>query len=516
MSKRANSPTSSRLINPQNEYIGSSPTSPRSPQEVSFLENEGNFSTQSASKASEEILGLIFMILSTFVFSTMSFLVKVASMSSETPSKPGWHQKFPSFEIVLSRSLFQWFGAWSFFFLYYSCFKSSNGCSISSNIYGIGDGKFMQLMRELPTYLRWKLRKYKHWLVHFSILRVNESDSHEMLVSPSSPNSTDGLINRPDTTFDTSEMMAPESASQNSPNITFANRGQALSLESSCLMWLIFRGLSGSIGLALFFYAISVLPLADATVIFFTGPPLTSIIAYFMLDESLSVLDIVAVVSCLFGVVLVARPPSLFGRQDGSPTSNFGDDIDNFTRSTGILSALVGALMSAIAYSSVRKITKINPTIPSMTHVYYFGMISSIFSPIAMFIVGQQFVLPRGLMDWVLLGGVGLMAFAGQALLNRGLQLADAGPATLMRNLDVVFAFMFGEFIMLKEIITFDFLGSLILKEKVYWTSYVGALIIISFAVLVGWKRWKKAQRKRRRSSLESGNISGDNPSISG
>ncbi len=37
---------------------------------------------------------------------------------------------------------------------------------------------------------------------------------------------------------------------------------------------------------------------------------------------------------------------------------------------------------------------------------------------------------------------VGLMGFVGQATMSRGGQLEKAGPAAMMRNLDVVFAFV--------------------------------------------------------------------------
>ena len=54
------------------------------------------------------------------------------------------------------------------------------------------------------------------------------------------------------------------------------------------------------------------------------------------------------------------------------------------------------------------------------------------------------------------------------------------GPGTLMRNLDVVFAFIFGLFV---------------LGEEPRWTSVAGAVIIISWTLIIGIRKWLKAKR---------------------
>ncbi|KAF9944389.1 hypothetical protein BGZ72_002432, partial [Mortierella alpina] len=72
------------------------------------------------------------------------------------------------------------------------------------------------------------------------------------------------------------------------------------------------RGLAGSCGLGCFFYALSVLPLADATVIFFLGPVFTAILARIVLKEPFTPLDALASTVSMIGVVLVAKPSVLF------------------------------------------------------------------------------------------------------------------------------------------------------------------------------------------------------------
>ena len=234
---------------------------------------------------------------------------------------------------------------------------------------------------------------------------------------------------------------------------------------------LVVRGLGGSLGLACFYFALTTLSLADATVIFFTGPIFTAILAYYVLEEPMGVTEIVAGSACLLGVVLVARPPFLFPHEAKDPNA---DESDALTHTLGVITALVGATMSAVAYVSVRKITKMSNEVHTMVHVFYFGLVSSIFSPIAMFIF-QRPVVPVTGMQWLVLLGVGGFAFIGQILLNRGLQLAPAGPGTVMRNLDIVFAFFF---------------DLLLLHRHLEWTSYVGACIILISTVSMGVIRW--------------------------
>lgn len=103
-----------------------------------------------------------------------------------------------------------------------------------------------------------------------------------------------------------------------------------------------------SFGLSSFYYAISTLPLSDATVLFFVGPPITSVLAYFLLGETLSLLDITSVLASFVGVVLAARPPFLFS--DAAA-------LDESSRVAGVTAGLLGAVFSAIAYTSVRRIT---------------------------------------------------------------------------------------------------------------------------------------------------------------
>ncbi|KAI9225230.1 MAG: hypothetical protein DHS80DRAFT_20755 [Piptocephalis tieghemiana] len=253
--------------------------------------------------------------------------------------------------------------------------------------------------------------------------------------------------------------------------------------------WLVLRGSLGALGLAGFFYSLTHLPLADATVVFFTGPAFTSIFAHLILAEPFSTLDKVAAAICLFGVTLVAKPSFLFP----SPSSSLPEDqpilsdAEEWNRLLAVAGALFGAILAALAYTTVRKV---GSRAHFLAHTFYFGIASSIISLALLFLFPSSPSSPSSsspllspflpLFDlkpigWLLLAGIGFAAFLGQCCLNRGLQLAPAGPGSLMRNLDVVFAYLFG-------------LG--LLGDPVDLYGILGALLIIGTTISVGLYKW--------------------------
>ena len=76
---------------------------------------------------------------------------------------------------------------------------------------------------------------------------------------------------------------------------------------------LFFRGLIGFAGILCFFYALTKLPLAETTVIAYTSPVFTAILAALFLKEMLRAKEIAGLMLSLAGVLFVAQPAFLFG-----------------------------------------------------------------------------------------------------------------------------------------------------------------------------------------------------------
>lgn len=188
---------------------------------------------------------------------------------------------------------------------------------------------------------------------------------------------------------------------------------------------LLLRGVLGFAGLSCVFYAVTRLPLAEATVIQYLHPVFTALLAAVFLRERVGAGLAVAVATSLAGVVLVARPASLFGL-----------DARGF-EPLALAAAFGGAFASACAYVVVRRLAREEHP---LVIVLYFPLVTV---PAALPFVVRDFVLPRGL-EWAGLLGVGVLAQVGQVALTRGMQHEPAGRATALSYLQVPFAALFG------------------------------------------------------------------------
>lgn len=189
---------------------------------------------------------------------------------------------------------------------------------------------------------------------------------------------------------------------------------------------LVLRGLLGFAALSCFYYGLIHLPLADATVLQYTNPVWTGLLAAWLLGERMKPVEGALVVASLAGVVLIARPAMLFGTDAPS--------LDP----VAVAVALIGAVFSAAAYVTVRQLGR---TEHPLVIVFYFTLVTVPASLPGVVIAGP--VLPQGI-EWLALLGVGLTAQAGQVYLTRGLQIEPAGRATAVGYLQIVFAGVWG------------------------------------------------------------------------
>jgi drug/metabolite transporter (DMT)-like permease len=88
---------------------------------------------------------------------------------------------------------------------------------------------------------------------------------------------------------------------------------------------------------------------------------------------------------------------------------------DKYGRYFAISCSLAAALMSAMAYITVRKVGQQHV----MVHVVYFGLVSTLLCIPIMFMNLQSFVMPQD-KDVALFVSVGGLAFLGQYFINIG------------------------------------------------------------------------------------------------
>ena len=212
---------------------------------------------------------------------------------------------------------------------------------------------------------------------------------------------------------------------------------------------LLIRGLLGTIALFCIFKALTILPIATATVIQYIYPTFTVICAYFILKEYIYKRIVFSIILGWLGIVLVSQPEWI-------SNNNY------FETFIAISIAIIGALMTSLAYICVRKLSaKEHP----LVIIYYFPLVSI---PLSLPFLINNFVLPNGI-EWIWIFGIGFFTQIGQLCITEGLRLIPAGQATSLNYSQVIFSCIF---------------GVLIFQEAITSTIYLGGLCVLISTII--------------------------------
>jgi drug/metabolite transporter (DMT)-like permease len=222
---------------------------------------------------------------------------------------------------------------------------------------------------------------------------------------------------------------------------------------------LIARGTVGAVALIFVYYAVTSLPLAEATVLQYLHPVFTAVLAVIFLKEKVQRSTLLCIVVSLLGLGVMVSPNIHLS----------GSELSNMPYSwLSIGAAVLGAFGSAVAYVLVKKLTK---TEDSSVIIFYFPFVSL---PIAIVLLGSDFVMPS-LPALGLLLFVGIFTQVGQVGLTKALHSADANKATAYAYVQVVFSVLIGWFWF---------------SEVPLITTLIGGALVISGALInVMWKK---------------------------
>ena len=200
--------------------------------------------------------------------------------------------------------------------------------------------------------------------------------------------------------------------------------GSGVSLLGKRRGLLLLRGLLGFGGLHCVFWSVAHLPLAEATVLQYTHPLFTALLATVLLSESPGPGVLRGIALSLAGLALVT---GLVG----------GASQGLMLEPSAVAVALAGAFLSACAYVVVRRLSA---TESPLVIVLYFPLVTV---PATLPLVWHTAVWPVGA-EWLWLLGVGVWAQVGQVALTHGLRRERAARATALSYLQVLFAAGFG------------------------------------------------------------------------
>ncbi|KAK5636353.1 hypothetical protein RRF57_012065 [Xylaria bambusicola] len=251
------------------------------------------------------------------------------------------------------------------------------------------------------------------------------------------------------------------------------------------VQWLLIaRGFTGFFGIYGLWYSIKYLPFAEATVITFLVPNLKGYLCHLLLGNSYRMVEVLASILALGGVVLVAKPESMFpiAVQGEDPGQAGLEIIGNATaiavresRTSVIVDAyipttserlgavgvaLVGVMGAAFAFTSITAIGKRAHTLFSCPFSSYLD----IGQP------GLQFAVPTSTRQCGLLAVITACRFVSQVFGTKGISTDGSNRSMTMVYTSVVF------------VAVFDYcVWGLIIG----WMSLTGCAMIIAGAVWV-------------------------------
>ena len=187
-------------------------------------------------------------------------------------------------------------------------------------------------------------------------------------------------------------------------------------------MLLLARGVSGTIGMVLYFYGIDRLILADSSMLNKMNPFFVTIFAVIILKERITRHQVASLILALLGAALIIKPS--FGFSQAGPAAV----------------CFLSAVFAGLAYTFVSLLAgrEDGPTI-----VFYFSLVSTLVClPLSLI----HFVVPT-LTQLLLLIGAGVVAALGQFSLTVAYRYAPASEVSIYNYSNVVFSSLLGIFL---------------------------------------------------------------------
>ncbi|KAG1869173.1 hypothetical protein C8R48DRAFT_110719 [Suillus tomentosus] len=233
---------------------------------------------------------------------------------------------------------------------------------------------------------------------------------------------------------------------------------------------LVNRGLCGFFGLFGMYYSLQYLSLADATVLSFLAPLSAAIGGYIVLKEPYSKREAFAAIVSLLGVILIARPPFLFGDTNSvnSDSSDAASSIASaIDRIRAVCVAVFGIVLGTGALLSMRAIGK---RAHPMHLMMFFSTWCTIVASAAMYFMKIPIVYPHNWKWNAMLIFIGLSGFFAQTLTTIGYQHETAARGSMGQYVQLLFAGVL-------EYVIFGTVPSAL--------SLIGAAIIMTSAIYV-------------------------------
>jgi len=194
-----------------------------------------------------------------------------------------------------------------------------------------------------------------------------------------------------------------------------------------------------------------------STTIFYSSPILVMVLSIFLLGERCGMFRIVAVSAMITGVVLIAKPPILFGSEDETY-----DAIGYSLSLSACVMSAWGVVLNKLVANDVDK-----PVI-----LFYLGFACSACGLIGLFTLGQPSV--GSYHDWIVGVAIGLLGLLTQFFLVWAVQLESPARVTIMRQMQIILGYIV-------QAVMFGVVPT--------WTDLLGAGLVLCTVIAMSFER---------------------------
>jgi drug/metabolite transporter (DMT)-like permease len=188
------------------------------------------------------------------------------------------------------------------------------------------------------------------------------------------------------------------------------------------------RAVIGSLGIIFSFLAVDHLPLADAICLVMLSPLIASVLSYYFLGEPWRLVERVACLISISGMVFVVKPSFIFGSDTALPA-------------IGVVFGLISACSAGTAFVLVRVLGTV-AIMPWETICLTQSLGQMILALPFTYLFKEHFVLPTvPWMFWLLILG-SIVGTISQILMTIGMQREKSAAAGAMRMSDILFGFI--------------------------------------------------------------------------
>ncbi|XP_076336991.1 solute carrier family 35 member G1-like [Tachypleus tridentatus] len=233
--------------------------------------------------------------------------------------------------------------------------------------------------------------------------------------------------------------------------------------DRKTMLILLLRCMFGSLALSMLTYSYTLLPIGDAASLYFSSPFYTMLFSICLLKHRCKPADVLAVLLCLFGIVLLYKPAFLF-----TDETNNADEFSK-PRLFGAMIATCGAMSDAFIFVCSNSLSKVHYTVIS----FYTVLCTTVPWTLLLMMRGVPtnfWKCSKNNLYLVLLAIFGVVILLS---LNRGLQLISPKPASIIFSLAIPLSFLIQVFIKGNPITLMSVFGALAI--------FISVLISISF-----------------------------------